>query len=151
MQHTRDGQIVVLHDADFMRMGGDPRKIAALTGAEVATIDIGRKYDPTFTGEHAPTLEEVIDLVRGQMKINIELKYNVPDSTLAPAVMDLLRRKDFLDQVVITSLDYGALKQVESIEPSAEDGAHRDGGGGQRGAGPRPTSSASIRRRPRHR
>ena len=110
VQHTRDGQIVVLHDADFMRMGSDPRKIAALTGAEVATIDIGRKYDPKFTGEHAPTLEEVIDLVRGQMKINVELKYNVPDSTLAPAVVDLLRRKDFLDQVVITSLDYGALR-----------------------------------------
>ncbi len=122
VQHTKDGEIVVLHDADFMRMGGDPRKIAALTGAEVATIDIGRKYDPKFTGEHAPTLEEVIDLVRGQMKINIELKYNVPDSTLAPAVIELLRRKDFLDQVVITSLDYGALKQVERIEPSIKTG-----------------------------
>ena len=122
VQHTKDGQIVVLHDADFMRMGSDPRRIAALTGAEVATIDIGRKYDPKFTGEHAPTLEEVIDLVRGQMKINIELKYNVPDSTLAPAVIELLRRKDFLDQVVITSLDYGALKQVERIEPSIKTG-----------------------------
>jgi len=122
VQRTKDGQIVVLHDADFMRMGSDPRKIAALTGAEVATIDIGRKYDPKFAGEHAPTLEEVIDLVRGQMKINIELKYNVPDSTLAPAVVELLRRKDFMDQVVITSLDYGALKQVERIEPSLKTG-----------------------------
>jgi glycerophosphoryl diester phosphodiesterase len=122
VQHTRDGQIVVLHDADFMRMGGDLRKIAALTGVEVAGIDIGRKYDPAFTGQHAPTLEDVIDLVRGQMKINIELKYNVPDSSLAPAVVDLLRRKDFLDQVVITSLDYRALKQVESIEPSLRTG-----------------------------
>lgn len=122
VQHTRDSQIVVLHDADFMRMGSDPRKIAALTGAEVATIDIGRKYAAAFTGEHAPTLEEVIDLVRGQMKVNIELKYNVPDPTLAPAVVELLRRKDFLDQVVITSLDYGALKQVKSIEPRLKTG-----------------------------
>ncbi len=122
VQHTLDGQIVVLHDADFMRMGGDPRKIAVLTGAEVSGIDIGRKYGTAFTGEHAPTLEEVIDLVRGQMKINIELKYNVPDSTLAPAVIELLRRKDFMDQVVITSLDYGALKQVERIEPTLKTG-----------------------------
>jgi glycerophosphoryl diester phosphodiesterase len=122
VQHTRDSQIVVLHDADFMRMGGDPRRIRDLTAAEVATIDIGRKYDPKFTGEHAPTLAEVIDVVRGRTKINIELKYNVPDSTLAPAVVELLRRKAFLDQVVITSLDYGALKQVESIEPSLRTG-----------------------------
>jgi glycerophosphoryl diester phosphodiesterase len=49
-----------------------------------------------------PTLEEVIELVRGKMKINVELKYNVPDPELAPAVIDLLRRENFLDNVVIT-------------------------------------------------
>ena len=122
VQHTRDGQIVVLHDGDLMRMGGDPRKIGELTMAELDSIDVGRRYDSAFTGEHVPTLEQVIDLARGHLKINIELKYNVPDSTLAPAVIDLLRRKDFMDQVVITSLDYGAIRQVERIEPSLRTG-----------------------------
>lgn len=122
VQHTGDRQIVVLHDADFMRMGGDPRRVADLTAAEVATIDIGSKRGPQFAGEHAPTLEEVIDLVRGRMKINIELKFNVPDPGLAPAVVELLRREDFIDQVVITSLDYAALKQVESLEPRLKTG-----------------------------
>ncbi len=122
VQHTRDRQIVVLHDGDLMRMGGDPRKLGEIDVAELAGVDIGRKYDARFTGERAPTLEDVIDLVRGHMKINIELKYNVPDPGLAPAVVNLLRRKDFLDQVVITSLDYAALKQVESLEPRLETG-----------------------------
>jgi glycerophosphoryl diester phosphodiesterase len=122
VQHTKDRQVVVIHDGDLMRMGGEPRKVAALTAAELATIDIGRKYAPQFTGETPPTLEQVIDLVRGRMKINIELKYNVPDPGLAPAVIELLRREDFLDQVVITSLDYAALKQVESIEPRLRTG-----------------------------
>ena len=117
VQHTRDRQLIVLHDGDVMRMGDDPRKVKELTAAELAAIDIGRKRDAAFAGEHPPTLEQVIDLVRGRMKINIELKYNVADPGLAPAVVDLLRREDFLDQVVITSLDYAALKQVESIEP----------------------------------
>jgi glycerophosphoryl diester phosphodiesterase len=122
VQHTKDREVVVLHDADFMRMGDDPRRVADLTAAEVATIDIGRKRDPQFAGEHAPTLAEVIDLVHGRMKINIELKYNVPDPGLAPAVVELLRRTDFIDQVVITSLDYGALKQVKSLEPRLKTG-----------------------------
>jgi glycerophosphoryl diester phosphodiesterase len=122
VQHTRDRQIVVLHDGDLMRMGGDPRKLSELTVAELATVDIGRKFDAKFAGEHAPTLEQVIDLVRGRMKINVELKYNVPDPGLAPAVVGLLRRKDFLDQVVITSLDYAALKQVERLEPRLRTG-----------------------------
>ncbi len=122
VQHTRDRVLVVVHDGDLMRMGDDPRKVSELTAAEIATIDIGRKYDAKFAGEHPPTLEEVIDLVRGRMRINVELKYNVPDPGLAPAVVELLRRKDFLDQVVITSLDYAALKQVESLEPRLRTG-----------------------------
>jgi len=122
VQHTRDRAIVVVHDGDLMRMGDDPRKVSELTAAEIAAIDIGRKLGERFTGEFPPTLEEVIDLVRGRMRINIELKYNVPDPGLAPAVVDLLRRKDFLDEVVITSLDYAALKQVESLEPRLRTG-----------------------------
>jgi glycerophosphoryl diester phosphodiesterase len=122
VQRTRDGQVAVLHDGDFMRMGGDPRKLGELTAAELAGIDIGRKYAATFSGEHAPLLEDVTELVRGRVKINVELKYNVPDPALAPAVVDLLRRQDMVDQVVITSLDYGALKQIKSIEPRLKTG-----------------------------
>jgi glycerophosphoryl diester phosphodiesterase len=122
VQQTRDGQVVVVHDGDLMRMAGDPRKVGELTVAEIRTIDIGRKYDARYTGETLPTLAEVIDLVRGRAKLNIELKYNVPDPGLAPAVVELLRRADFLDQAVITSLDYAALKQVASIEPRLRTG-----------------------------
>jgi glycerophosphoryl diester phosphodiesterase len=122
VQRTRDGEIIVLHDGDLMRMGGDPRKVAALTAPELATIDIGRKYDAKFAGERVPRLADVIALARGRMKINIELKYNVPDPGLAPAVVDLLRREDFVGQVVITSLDYAALKQVKSLEPALATG-----------------------------
>jgi glycerophosphoryl diester phosphodiesterase len=122
VQHTRDREIVVVHDADLMRMGGDPRKVAELTAAEIATIDIGRRYDAKFAGEVSPTLAEVIRLVRGRMKLNVELKYNVPDDGLAPAVVELLRREQFLDDAVITSLDYAALQQVEAIEPRLRTG-----------------------------
>ena len=43
VQRTRDGAIVVIHDGDLMRMGGDPRKVKDLTLAEIQAIDIGRK------------------------------------------------------------------------------------------------------------
>jgi glycerophosphoryl diester phosphodiesterase len=122
VQLTRDRRIAVLHDGDLLRIGDDPRKVSELTATELAGIDIGQKYDVVFAGERVPTLEEVIELLRGKMKINVELKYNVPDPELAPAVIDLLRRENFLDEVVITSLDYAALRQVESIEPSLRTG-----------------------------
>lgn len=122
VQRTRDGEIAVLHDGDLMRMAGDPRNLGALTVAELAILDIGIRRGAAFTGEHPPTLKQVIDLVRGRMKINVELKYNVPDPALAPAVVELLRREDFVDQVVITSLDYAALKQIKVLEPRLKTG-----------------------------
>jgi glycerophosphoryl diester phosphodiesterase len=122
VQHTKDRQLIVMHDADFMRMAGDPRKVADLTAAEIATIDIGSKTGPQFAGQHAPLLAEVFDLARGRMKINVELKYNVPDPDLAPAVVEYLRRENLIDQAVVTSLDYAALRQVESLEPRIRTG-----------------------------
>ena len=122
VQRTRDGAIVVIHDGDLMRMGGDPRKVKDLTLAEIETIDIGSKRGPQYAGEHVPTLAEVIDYARGKFRINIELKYNVPDPQLAAAVVALLREKQFLDQVVITSLDHASLRQVEKLQPSLETG-----------------------------
>jgi glycerophosphoryl diester phosphodiesterase len=117
VQRTSDGAVVVLHDGDLMRMAGDPRKIGTLTARDLETIDIGRKYGPAFIGEHVPTLAAVIATVRGRMKLNVELKYNVPDPQLAAAVLEVLRQEHFLDQVIITSLDAAALRQVRAIEP----------------------------------
>jgi glycerophosphoryl diester phosphodiesterase len=122
VQRTRDGQVVVLHDRDLMRMAGDPRRIGELTMTDLAGIDIGAKYGTAFRGEHVPSLESVIDLVRGRMKLNVELKYNAPDPGLAAAVVDILRRRDFLEHVVITSLDAAALRQVKAIEPRLKTG-----------------------------
>jgi glycerophosphoryl diester phosphodiesterase len=122
VQRTSDGAVVVIHDGDLMRMGGDPRKVKDLTLAEIGAIDIGSKRGPQYAGEHVPTLAEVIDYARGKFRINIELKYNVPDPQLAAAVVALLREKQFLDQVVITSLDHAALRQVEKLQPSLETG-----------------------------
>jgi glycerophosphoryl diester phosphodiesterase len=122
VQRMRDGRLLVLHDADFMRVGRDSRKVGEVTAADLAAIDIGAWYGDAFRGERPPLLDGVIALARGRCRINIELKYNVPDPGLAPAVVELLRRERFLDQVVITSLDYAALQQVERIEPKLQTG-----------------------------
>lgn len=122
VQRTRDEAIVVFHDGDFQRMAHDARRVRDLTLAEVKAIDIGSRRGPAYVDERAPTLQELITYARGKLKLNIELKYNVPDPGLAPAVIALLREEQFLDHVVITSLDYAALRQVKAIEPRAVTG-----------------------------
>ncbi len=45
VQRTSDEVIVVVHDGDLLRLGGDPRKVDALTLADLETIDIGARYN----------------------------------------------------------------------------------------------------------
>ena len=117
VQTTGDDQVVIMHDRDFMRVAGDPRRLEDLTLEDVRRIDVGSWFHPDFGRERIPTLSEAITLVRGKMRLNIELKYNRPDPGLAAAVVEILRREGFLDQCVITSLDLGSLRQVEAAEP----------------------------------
>ena len=117
VQTTADGEIVLFHDGDLMRMAGDSRRLKDLTLAQVKEVDVGKKFSQKFTGERIPTLAEVIDLARGKIRLNIELKYNWPDPNLAGKVVDLVSREAFLTNCIITSLDAAALAEVQGLAP----------------------------------
>lgn len=121
-QTCADGTVVVIHDRDLMRVGGDPRRIEDLTLNEIRRIDVGRRFSGQFAGERVPTLAEVIELVRGKIRLNIELKYNRPDPGLVPAIVALLRKEQFLDQCVITSLKAEAIEGLKRAEPAVRVG-----------------------------
>jgi glycerophosphoryl diester phosphodiesterase len=119
VQTCADGSVVVIHDRDLMRVGGDPRRVEDLTLDEIQRIDVGIRFGKDFAGEHVPTLEEVIDGVRGRAKLNIELKYNRPDPRLVPAVVELVEDKNFLEHCVITSLQASAIQEFKAAKPEA--------------------------------
>jgi glycerophosphoryl diester phosphodiesterase len=124
VQETSDGRVLVLHDQDLMRLAGDPRRIADLTFEEARKIDVGVKFDPRFAGEKLPTLEEVIDLSRGKIRLNIELKYyGKGDPRLAPDVARILRDAKFGDQCFVASLDYGSLAEARKEWPALQTAA----------------------------
>jgi glycerophosphoryl diester phosphodiesterase len=100
-----------------MRMAGDPRRIAEITFAEARKLDLGRRFSPAFAGERIPTLAEVIDLARGKIKLQIELKYYGKDHGLARKVAELIGREAFESQCEVTSLDYEGLMTAKKHNP----------------------------------
>jgi glycerophosphoryl diester phosphodiesterase len=73
------GELVVAHDDTFRRTAppenaGDGKDIACLTLTEIRRIDVGAVFDPAFSGEHPPLLEEVVEEFCPDMYIDIELK-----------------------------------------------------------------------------
>jgi len=115
VQETADGAIVVIHDSDLRRIAGDSRGIWEVSSAELATLDAGSWFGPSFANERIPTLEQAISLVRGSMRLNIELKFNGHDKRLAERVVEIVGREGFAEEAVITSLDYRALQDVRAL------------------------------------
>jgi glycerophosphoryl diester phosphodiesterase len=117
VQLTADGKVVLLHDRDFKRVAGVSRRLDELSYDEVRLLDVGSWFDPAFSGERVPTLAEVIELCRGKIRSNIELKFFGPDRRLVPEVVDVVRKQNFESDCLVTSLSYDALVEVKQHDP----------------------------------
>jgi glycerophosphoryl diester phosphodiesterase len=117
VQETRDGQVVVVHDSDFMKLAGDPLKVWEGDLAQVRALDVGRWFDPGFAGQRVPLLGEVLDAVRGRARLVIELKYYGHDQRLEQRVVDLVEDAGMADQVAIMSLKLPGVQKVQALRP----------------------------------
>ena len=122
VQTAFDGTLMVLHDADLMRIAGDSRRVANLSASEIQQLDAGSWHSAAFAGESVPTLLEMLNEARNKIGLNIELKYNQADPSLAQAVVALLQQEKMTQQVVITSLEARAIEEVQRLDPSIHTG-----------------------------
>lgn len=122
VQMTADGVLVLLHDTDLKRVAGDSRRLDTLSYDELRKLEVGSWFGPDFAGEPIPTLAEAIDLARGRIKLNIELKSNGSDQRPAGEVARLVRAKQFESDCIVTSFDHGALQKVKRENPQLRTG-----------------------------
>jgi glycerophosphoryl diester phosphodiesterase len=122
VQQTADVVVVLLHDRDLKRVAGVPKGVGELTFEEVRALDVGSWFGRGFAGERVPALAEAIDVCRGRIRINIEMKVYGPDDRLASAVARLVREKDFESGCLITCFDYHALQAAMQHKPRLRTG-----------------------------
>ena len=117
VQRTRDGVLVVFHDADLMRLAGDPRRINETDYADLAEVDVGAGFHPRFAGERIPTLAECLDAARNRVGLMIELKYFGYDPRLAVDCVRLVRDRGMEEQVALMSLYTPGVLQLRELAP----------------------------------
>ena len=122
VQETADGEVVVFHDSDFMRLAHVDRKIWEVTAAELRDIDLGSWFDPAYAGERAPTLRDALAAARGRTKLVIELKYYGHDQDLEARVAALVDEFGMADQVALMSLSYPAIQKARAMRPDLRNG-----------------------------
>ncbi len=117
VQETADGEVVVMHDSDFMKQGGVDLKIWNARRADLAKIDIGSWFGPTFKDERVPTLKDVLTVCKGRIGVNIELKYYGHDDQLEQRVVEIVEALEMAPNVVVMSLEAEAVKKMKSLRP----------------------------------
>lgn len=113
---SKDGEIIVCHDATLDRTTDLKGEIRKMTVEELKRADAGSWYNEKFAGERIPLLEEVLDLVPPDVQINVEVK-GAADGQLEPALLSLLKRKQRLDSVFVSSFDFVCLERLKALEP----------------------------------
>ncbi len=109
---TRDQHLVVIHDATVDRTTDGQGAVADFTLVEIKRLDAGK-------GERIPTLQEVIDLVRGKVVLQIELKG--PDT--AEPVVRTVEQNNIENEVLLTSFVHERLREARQLNPSLALGA----------------------------
>lgn len=122
VQETLDGVVVVCHDTDLKRVAGTYRRVSDLTYEELKGLDAGAWFSPEYEGERIPALEEVMEYAKGKIKLNIELKYSGPESSLPHKVLELIEYWEMEEQCIVTCTNAGYLYRIKEINPQVKTG-----------------------------
>ena len=121
---SRDGVVVVHHDATLDRTTNGSGPVAACTADELARLDAGYRFG-AFRGITGgiPRLDEVLRRYPGARCI-IELKVN--DAELARRTIDAVRAAGAVDRVALGSFGTRVLRAARAYEPRLPTGAARE-------------------------
>ena len=126
---SRDGVVVVHHDATLDRTTDRRGAVAALNARELAHVDAGHRFARgdarPFRGHGigVPALGEVLRRYR-DCRVIVEMKIN--SSEFAAAVVETVRAADAADRVCLGSFGGRALRAARKLEPALATGAGRE-------------------------
>jgi glycerophosphoryl diester phosphodiesterase len=101
---SKDGALVVMHDAEVDRTTDGSGPIAEKTLAELRALDAGR-------GERVPVFDEVLDAVRTPLQAEIK------DVAAARALAEVMHRRDLVGRVEVSSFHDEALAEIARLVP----------------------------------
>jgi glycerophosphoryl diester phosphodiesterase len=118
VQESADGEVLVVHDSDLMKIGGGPAKIWEATAAELRAVDIGSHKGPKYSGERVPTLAEALAVCKGKARIIIELKSYGHDQKLQERVAAIVEAAGMANDCIYMSLDHTMIERMKRLRPS---------------------------------
>ncbi|MFF7595509.1 glycerophosphodiester phosphodiesterase [Streptomyces mirabilis] len=132
VQRTKDGELVVLHDASLARTTDvkkvyphrAPWKVKDFTAAEVARLDAGSWFGPRYAGTRVPTLKQYMHRVsHNHQKLVLEIKNPELYPGIERQTLKVLSNEGWLDpdhlrnRLVVQSFSEHSVRTVHELRP----------------------------------
>jgi glycerophosphoryl diester phosphodiesterase len=141
VQHSKDGEVVVIHDLNTKRLAGIYKNVKDQTLEELRSLDVGTWKSAKFMGEKIPVIEEVLQSLPAGKKLIIEIKSGVKTIPILKQKLEcanlelnqieiigfdletmIAAREAFLEHKVLWLLDLDYTWQSKLFGPSIKNG-----------------------------
>lgn len=125
VRKTKDGVLILMHDAALKRLAGEQygdRDVTQMTYDEIKDVDISSKNFPDLPVQHTAKLSELLELVKETgIEVNIELKGNHRvDDGLEYDVVEMVKQYGVEDKILYSCFDHTMLVNVLKANPNAK-------------------------------
>ena len=121
---SRDGHLIVVHDANVTRTTGERGKAHHYTLSQLEVLDARRNTPGWHSPLGIPSLREVVDLCGPSMRFQLEVKGadRAILHRLAHQLVDFINQRQMNDRVVVTSSHTGFLRMLGTMTAHIERG-----------------------------
>jgi len=114
---TKDGKLVLSHDAKVDRMTNGKGEINSLTLDELKQLDAGAKFAAEFKGERLATLVDAAEVCRGKIDLLLDLKESGDE--YAERVAAVIRKSGDESRTIVGVRSVEQAKQFRKLLPKA--------------------------------
>ncbi|MBA4309799.1 MAG: hypothetical protein C0425_05635 [Chlorobiaceae bacterium] len=115
---TKDGKLVLIHDAKVNRTTDGEGNVNELTLSEIKLLDAGSWFDPKFKNEKIPTLDEVFSILDAATTLIIELKDDPKNiSKMINKVIRTAREQGQKKKIILKSFNPKVLEEIRKQAP----------------------------------
>ncbi|MHA2280327.1 MAG: glycerophosphodiester phosphodiesterase [Promethearchaeota archaeon] len=105
VRQSKDREIVIMHDGNTLRITGHFGVINKMTLSDLRELDCGE-------GEKIPTLKEIIEVAKGKIGLNCEIKAR----GFTEKIIKILKESDMIESTIISSFKHDVLLKIQKLD-----------------------------------
>ncbi len=116
---TGDNHVIVFHDYRLGRTTNGSGLVKKINLSNIKSLDAGIWFSQKYSSEHVPLLDEVLELSKGRVRLNIEMKHRRHNGvfSLVDKCAKIIERHRMDEDVIFSSFNLEALRYLHYKVP----------------------------------